>query len=280
MKKYDFPKNQTHFFTHNNHFDYPQAHTHSYWEIYIFVEGTATHFINNQKINITPNTLWIIHPEDKHSIVDGSQDLNYINFGISKEIMETFVFSKSRILRKTFQQPLLYFEISTVTASKILSDELSLLQLKKSSDEYQFALYKQFLNILYRIIKHIHSLQPAPKSSLDYHINNVVNQLKDIRNMSRSLTEILKESHYSYSGIAKKFKQQMGVSPSTFFIACKMETAKNLLESSTNSIETIANTIGYDSITCFYNTFKKHYNISPHAYRRQWLKDYNDYEEI
>lgn len=70
------------------------------------------------------------------------------------------------------------------------------------------------------------------------------------------------------------------MSPSEFFIQCKMETAKNLLESSFESIENIANLVGYSSITCFHNTFKKHYATTPGAYRKKWMNDYSPYEYV
>jgi AraC-like DNA-binding protein len=280
MKKYTFPKNQKSFFTHNHYFDYPELHTHSYWEIHIFLSGTATHFFNGHRYQIEPNTIWVIHPADKHCIIDGSPDLSYINFGIDIETFELFTSTQSDILKTALQQPLLCFPISQKAAQIILANEIELLQLDKNSLEFTFALYKQFLNIMLRIINRISLPQLNNSIPLDEDISILANKLKDKNNMNRSLTDILSEFPYSYGGIAKKFKQQLKISPSEFFIQRKMEFAKNLLESTRNSIESIADIVGYASNTCFYNTFKSYYGVSPGAYRKQWLNDYNKYEEV
>lgn len=279
MKRYSFPKNQKDFFTHNNHFNYPEMHTHTYWEIHIFTSGTATHLINGQAIKIEPNTLWIIHPTDIHCITEGSPDFSYINFGIQPKTMETFILSKSELFKQALLQPLWHFSITPQSTKKIISNEIKLLELDKSSFEYEFELYKQFLTIIHRISEHIH-IDSILSQQLDSDIAKIIDLLKDTKNMTRSLTDIFNEVNFSYSGISKKFKRQINMSPSAFFIKQKMQAAKTLLESSHDSIEKIATTVGYDSITCFYNTFKAHFGITPSAYRKNWFKEYNEFEEI
>lgn len=279
MKKYTFPKNQKHFFTHLHYFDYPELHTHTYWEVIIFISGSATHYFNGKKYPFEPNTIWIIHPEDKHCVIDGSSDLSYINFEISTETMELFTYEQSDILKQTLQQPLLRFPISAKATQTLLADEIKLFQLDKNSPQFHFAMYRQFLNIISRVINQIPLLTVSLQGQ-DEEVAAVMNKLKDQNNMHRSLTDILSECSYSYSGIAKKFKQQLKMSPSEFFIRRKMEVAKNLLESSHKSVENIAASVGYASITCFHNTFKAQYGVSPGAHRKQWLNDHNEYEDV
>lgn len=67
----------------------------------------------------------------------------------------------------------------------------------------------------------------------------------------------------------KKFKAQMGMTPSNYIIALRINMAKELLETSSISIKEISSICGYDNFNFFARIFKKHTGLSPTEYRKQ-----------
>lgn len=67
----------------------------------------------------------------------------------------------------------------------------------------------------------------------------------------------------------KHFKVQMGVTPSKYIIALRMQMAKELLETSSLSIKEISSMCGYDNFNFFARMFKKHTGQTPTDYKKQ-----------
>lgn len=67
----------------------------------------------------------------------------------------------------------------------------------------------------------------------------------------------------------KKFKTQIGMTPSKYIIALRMQMAMEFLETSSISIKEISSICGYDNFNFFARIFKKHTGLSPTEYRKQ-----------
>ncbi|NIK75136.1 AraC-like DNA-binding protein [Paenibacillus castaneae] len=63
------------------------------------------------------------------------------------------------------------------------------------------------------------------------------------------------------------FSRQFGVSPSQYLQRLRMEKGASLLKDTSLSVTEIALSIGYAELYAFTRSFKKHYGISPSAYR-------------
>ena len=64
----------------------------------------------------------------------------------------------------------------------------------------------------------------------------------------------------------------MGVNLNDFITRCKMEEAGDLLLYTDKSLAEISNYLSYSSQSYFQNVFKKHYGVTPMAYRKQKQK--------
>ena len=64
------------------------------------------------------------------------------------------------------------------------------------------------------------------------------------------------------------FKSVFGDSPKRYIIDLKMQAACEYLTYTTTSVKDISELLGYEDITYFTASFKKHYGISPSEYRR------------
>lgn len=87
-----------------------------------------------------------------------------------------------------------------------------------------------------------------------------------------SLTSIADIYGISAPYLSTLFKQETGQNFIKFVVSLKMEVAKNLIINTPLLIKEIAEKVGYYNDRSFYNTFKKHYGITPNEYRSQHKK--------
>lgn len=66
------------------------------------------------------------------------------------------------------------------------------------------------------------------------------------------------------------FKQFSGLPPQQFLIQCRLQAAAGLLTTSSYQINDIADRVGFDNEFYFSRLFKKKFNMSPLAYRRDF----------
>lgn len=83
-----------------------------------------------------------------------------------------------------------------------------------------------------------------------------------------TLAEIASHVNLSPFYFARLFKEETGYAPLEYAIKIRMEMAKTLLKTTTDSIEKIAFIIGYGSSTSFSNAFSQHVGISPREFRK------------
>lgn len=83
-----------------------------------------------------------------------------------------------------------------------------------------------------------------------------------------SLTEISRRFFLSASYISDAFKKYSGYTVTAYIAKVRMEQAALLLEQTDQNLVQIADQVGYDDYNYFCRLFKKHYQITPNAYRR------------
>lgn len=73
----------------------------------------------------------------------------------------------------------------------------------------------------------------------------------------------------SYSTFRRNFRKETGLPPGEYFIAMKMNRARQLLIAD-KSIQEVADVLGFDSVYYFSRLFKSRIGISPSALRPDW----------
>ena len=66
------------------------------------------------------------------------------------------------------------------------------------------------------------------------------------------------------------FQKYLKLSPHKYLINCRLNRAQTMLAGTAKSIKEIASFCGYESIECFYRSFKKHSGVTPAAYRSKY----------
>jgi two-component system response regulator YesN len=83
-----------------------------------------------------------------------------------------------------------------------------------------------------------------------------------------SVSEITKDIPYTKQHICNTFKKYIGQSITEYFLHQRLNYAKYLLLSTTDSIASIANITGFNNTSFFYRSFKKQFDVTPSELRK------------
>lgn len=93
---------------------------------------------------------------------------------------------------------------------------------------------------------------------------------KEITNRRFSITKLAKDVCMSESNFFRKFKQTLGITPSDYINAKRVEFAKDLIKAKAHlSISEVAHLSGYNNVSYFVRKFKGYVQCSPNAYKKK-----------
>ena len=99
-------------------------------------------------------------------------------------------------------------------------------------------------------------------------IGHIIIEVENNYNKRISLKKYATQLNISYDYFRHKFKEITGESPQEFITNKRLETALNMLSSTTLSCSEIAENCGFSNSAQFSKMFKEKYNISPRQYRK------------
>ena len=134
---------------------------------------------------------------------------------------------------------------------------------KPEADEMATLLFRQLLIEFHRSLyqndhKHL-VISPEVEASILY--------FREHYNEPLVIDEYAKKCNQSPSTLLRSFKKHTGETPLQFLIKLRLDTAKNLLKSTTCTVNEISEMVGYDNPLYFSRLFSKHVGISPQKYR-------------
>ncbi len=121
----------------------------------------------------------------------------------------------------------------------------------------QASCFYSILSSLYR-----HLADPSTAEKVYQHL--VLHYNKHI-----SLSSLCKQVGCSKNHVINLFKQKYGITPFACLTAIRLENAKELLLSSTQTLDEISNVCGFSDYSHFYKTFKKETTLSPYEWRKR-----------
>ena len=85
-----------------------------------------------------------------------------------------------------------------------------------------------------------------------------------------TIEQLARRAGMSVRTFDRRFRSAVGETPTTYLQKLRVEKAKRLLESGTDTIEDIAEKVGYEDGRSFRRLFKTLTDLSPQAYRRKY----------
>ena len=96
-----------------------------------------------------------------------------------------------------------------------------------------------------------------------------IEQLQSRYHENLSITDLAAEARLSPFHFIRSFKHSVGVPPHQYLTQIRMERARLLLETTNLAITDVAFETGYQSPAHFARLFRRHYGMTPTAYRRE-----------
>ncbi|PID41731.1 MAG: AraC family transcriptional regulator [Proteobacteria bacterium] len=85
-----------------------------------------------------------------------------------------------------------------------------------------------------------------------------------------SLSDVANAFHISLRTLNRRFKSATGETPNVYLQSLRLESAKKLLEETSNSLTEVTNKVGYDDVSSFSILFKKKTGLTPGQYRERY----------
>lgn len=132
------------------------------------------------------------------------------------------------------------------------------------------ALMKACLVLLLR--RHLRSGARAgalPGLFRDPRLGRAIARIVERPSATYTVAGLAREAGMSRSAFAREFRDQLGQPPMEFVAGVRLDMARRLLMSTTQSIETIAAKVGFKSRSYFSQLFRSRYGTDPTSFRRQ-----------
>jgi len=94
-------------------------------------------------------------------------------------------------------------------------------------------------------------------------------------NLDKRITadDLARAARLSRSRLCYLFKAETGVAPMQYLKRCRIEKARDLLESTPLSVKEIRSSVGLSDRSHFTRSFKETFGVTPFEYRRKNLED-------
>jgi len=103
----------------------------------------------------------------------------------------------------------------------------------------------------------------------DQHLGKAIVSIHRKPERSWTVNSLAAEAHLSRSVFYERFTSTVGISPGEYLARHRMHVAASLLRQTGISVREVAESTGYGSEAAFSRAFKRHYEVSPGAFRIQ-----------
>jgi AraC-like DNA-binding protein len=257
-----------------------EPNKHENYEMVYMKKGYAVFEISGQKVELGPNDIVIIKPNQLHKFIVKSDVCefivlsfkfeNRINGDHSEIPLEDFL----NFVSSKETGPFITLKVSQKNEIIML---LNRIMIERESSEpgsefLKYLLVLELFVLLSRALKmewenSIKSKSPKLRELINISINYIHNNFeRDI-----SLGDIAKFVFLSPSYFTRAFKEETGQSPISFLLKTRIERAKELLSNTGNKISDIALSVGFSNQQRFNEMFKKYSGMTPLQYRKKYM---------
>jgi transcriptional regulator GlxA family with amidase domain len=105
----------------------------------------------------------------------------------------------------------------------------------------------------------------------DEAVERAIALMRDGLQLTWTVTSLARRVGVSRPVLARRFRENQGVSPMRYLTRCRLEQAKVLLAQTALSLAQVAASVGYSSEFAFNRAFKREHFVAPGTFRKQVL---------
>lgn len=234
-------------------------HSHNFYEIIYFLQGKATHLINEKTHICVANQMILLRPSDRHCFIKQSDDVALFSLSVQKEEFE----SVANIYGSDFfkqisssESPLFYHNCSLLNYSFLDYENMSV---NIKTYDYKFLL---------SCILHFCIQQNMSKSIIPVSLSFAINEIKKTENLKIGIEALIKLSNYSHTHLARLMKEYYNTTPKHYINELRLQKAYDCIILTQTPINQIAEDLGFNSYSHFNKIFTKRFNVTPSSLRK------------
>ena len=230
--------------------------------LHIVISGKGTYQAGSRTYKISAGEMFLIYPGVSTTYTADREDpwsYGWIGFsGYQAEyILSQAGFSNnSHVLRLQDTEPL----------TECIRQMLETHQITLANELVRDSLLLQFLSL---ILKQCAASRSRPVHTGSAYASVTMKYLTDHYMDRIRIADIAEYIGVDRSHLSKCFHTEYGMSPQEYLLRLRMRKAAQLLEDTGESISGIARQCGYEDALAFTKIFRKHYGISPSAFREK-----------
>lgn len=263
--------------TTQDHFPRIPAHTHNYYEVYLFLNGFVKVAVEDKIYNVKYGDILLVPPYAIHQLLPASSDTNFeyrrIYMYITEPCLASFDFKGESLLspiQQATKDKRYFFHIPIYDFEQIYQAMFLLFRSKKT-DYYG----KEMLNRS-RIIQIItllnKNIQMDTESHDTTHITPVIDDVYTYINhhYQKPLTLDMLANRFFINKytLSKLFKEQLLLTVHEYITMKRISTAKLLIKQGTPPSKVYLE-VGFSNYSTFFRAFKKLEQISPEQFQSQ-----------
>ncbi len=252
-------------------------HTHDYVEIVYMCQGSTTHIVNDERIELQEGELLLLGQRTRQEILPAGLSDIAVNFIIRPEFFSAtlnYLGNEETPLRKFVVDCLcggsgdgayLHFKVADVLPVQNLMENLlwtltSEVQNRRGINQMTMGLlFVQLLSFTDRLVG----------NSAEQDVVLPVLRYVEEHYRDGSLTEIAMRLHYNLAWLSREIRRKTGKNFTDLVQEKRMSQAAWLLINTSQNVADIAVAVGYENISYFHRLFAARYGMSPRLYRKK-----------
>jgi len=252
-------------------------HTHDFIEIVYMLKGECVHTIDGKNYPVSHGDMLIINYNQTHSI-SGNSSVKYINILIKPEyISKGLANSENAFSLLNLSEFEDFAEILDKSKNKIrfsyeerarVEDIITSLvqEMKGKAPGHELYVRSQFNILLLTVFRKM-----CLNLSVDFRgiSEELLSYIRVHCSSKLTSSQVAKMCSYNSAYFSRAFRDFAGVTFTQYIKSCRIERAKQLIDTTDMRVADIAYEVGYANKTKFYSDFRSVCGMSPLGYRKR-----------
>ncbi len=234
-------------------------HGHDFFEIALFIKGSAAHNIDGEKHFINEGQFVFLNPNNVHYFEGQSDDAYVFSLSILSEKLAKFF--------STIDYTPVFTRIYNVKSKRVIKEIERLPTMAKPRQ-------KLIINtIITDLLTEAILSDSNENTNVPATLQIAIEKIRRPEHIGGGVENLAKLAGYSRMHLGRLTKAYYGKSPIGLLQDIKMSLATEYLEKTSFSVEKIAELVGLSSVSQFHSAFKRKFGCTPNAYRKQAKSD-------
>lgn len=251
-----------------------ELHNHDFLELAYILEGSAVHTRDGIRTNVSAGDYFIVDFNSYH-MYEAEKPITVINCLFLPEFIDNTL-AGCNSLAAVLNNYLIRFDCGIrECANSVFHDDTGEIKLLIDKLMNEFAEKKPgYLELmrcgLIEIIINMMRCTASPARRTEYkpHIRYIMDYINKNYGKDISLSALAAEMHYTVSHLSHTFSEDTGMGFNEYLQKTRLEHACRLLANTDKKIFEIAEAVGIFDTNYFRELFKRHFGISPAAFRK------------